>query len=161
VNVKTEIFIKDDFGDIELDQAFAASYDLHANSGSITVDGAKGRLKVDSDFGDIAIMNAQSVALTVATNSGTVEFNGSLGVGPHFVKSDFGSIEITLPADSKLTVDLKTDFGKIKSELPVTVTLTGSSNSSGDHINGDINSGGEELTVQANSGNITIKSTNQ
>jgi hypothetical protein len=158
INVSKQIFVKDDFGDIELEQSLASSYDLHANSGTITVDGAKGKLKADSDFGNISISNAQSVTLTVETNSGTVEFSGSLGVGPHYIKSDFGGIDISLPADSKLTVDLKTDFGTIKSDLPITVVLNGSnSNSNGDHIGGDINGGGEQLTVQANSGNIDIK----
>jgi len=157
INIAREIFVKDDFGDIELEQAFGASYDLHANSGSITVDGAKGKLKADSDFGNITISNAQSVTLTIETNSGTVEFSGSLGAGPHFIKSDFGGIDISLPADVKFTVDLKTDFGNIKSDLPITVTLNGSSSSDGDQIVGDINGGGEQLTVQANSGNINIK----
>ena len=156
INVNQQIFVKDDFGDIDLNQAFGASYDLHANSGSITVDGVKGKLKANSDFGSINISNAESVTLTVETNSGTVEFSGSLGEGPHFIKSDFGGIDITLPADAKLDVDLKTDFGKIKSDLPVTVTLTGSSDNQGDHITGSINGGGEQLTVQANSGNVTI-----
>jgi len=158
INITKEIFVKDDFGDIDLEQAFAASYDLHANSGSITVDGAKGKLKADSDFGNITISNAQSVTLTIETNSGTVEFSGTLGVGPHFVKSDFGGIDISLPTDTKLTVDLKTDFGSIKSDLPITIVLNGSSsNSNSDHIGGSINGGGEQLTVQANSGNINIR----
>lgn len=156
VTVSKEIFVKNDFGDIELEQAFAASYDLHTNSGTVTVDGAKGILKADTDFGNITISNAQSVTLTVETNSGTVEFSGTLGVGPHSVKSDFGGIDLSLPTDAKLTVALKTDFGKIKSELPVTVILTDGSSSDGDQIAGDINGGGEQLTVQANSGNITI-----
>jgi putative adhesin len=161
ININKQIFAKDDFGDIDLEQALAASYDLHANSGAITVDGAKGKLKVDSDFGNITINNAQSVILTVETNSGTVEFSGTLGEGPHFIKSDFGSIDISLPADSALNVDIKTDFGKIKSDLPVTVTLNGESNSNGDHVVGSINGGGEQLTVQANSGNINIKVNNK
>ncbi len=158
INVTREIFVKDDFGDIELEQAFAASYDLHANSGSITVDGAKGKLKADSDFGNITISNAQSVTLTIETNSGTVEFSGSLGTGPHFIKSDFGNIDVNLLAATKLSVDLKTDFGKIKSDLPVAIILNGESNASGDgnHVVGIINGGGEQLTVQANSGNINI-----
>jgi len=156
VNIRKEIFVKDDFGDIELEQALAASYDLHANSGSITVDGAKGKLKVDADFGNITINNAESVTLTVETNSGTVEFSGTLGVGPHLIKSDFGGIDISLPTDSELSVDLKTDFGHIKSDLPVTVMLNQSSNSNGDQIVGSVNGGGEQLTVQAKSGGVTI-----
>jgi DUF4097 and DUF4098 domain-containing protein YvlB len=157
INISKEIFVKDDFGDIELEQALAASYDMHANSGSITVDGAKGKLKASSDFGNITVTNAQAVTLTIETNSGTVEFSGTLGVGPHFVKSDFGGIDINLPTDAKLTVDLKTDFGNIKSDLPVTVIVNGGSSSDGDQIAGDINGGGEQLTVQANSGNINIR----
>ena len=141
-----------------MEQAFAVSFDLHTNSGTITVDGVKGMLKASTDFGDIKIENAQSVILNVNTNSGTIEFSGSLGKGPHVVKSDFGPIEITLPTDTQLSVDLKTDFGTIKSDLPITIVLNGgSSNSESDHISGNINGGGEQLTVQANSGNISLK----
>ena len=162
INVNKQIFVKDDFGSVELDQAMAASYDIHANSGSITVDGAKGKLKLDSDFGNITVSNAQAVTLTIETNSGTVEFTGSLGAGPHYVKSDFGSIDLTLPVDTKLTVDLKTDFGSINSDLPVTLLLSDKvSNKESDHIGGDINGGGEELTVQANSGSISIHSVSE
>jgi DUF4097 and DUF4098 domain-containing protein YvlB len=156
LNISKLLFVKNDFGDIDLEQAMAGSYDMHTNSGDITVDGAKGTLKAKTDFGNVTITNAQSVTLTVETNSGTIEFSGSLGVGPHMVKSDFGAIDISLPAEAKLTVDLKTDFGKIKSELPVTVILTDGARSDGDQIAGDVNGGGEQLTVQANSGNITI-----
>ena len=158
LNINGLIFIKDDFGDIDLQQALADSYDLHTNSGSVTVNGAKGDLKAGSDFGNITVSNAESVTLTIETNSGAVEFSGSLGVGPHFIKSDFGGIDISLPDDAKLTVDLKTDFGTIKSDLPITVVLNSkSSDSNGDHVSGDINGGGEQLTVQANSGGINIK----
>jgi hypothetical protein len=72
------------------------------------------------------------------------------------VVSDFGSINLTLPADSKLDVDLSTSFGNIQSDLPITVTLNGSSNSDGDEIVGSINGGGDQLTAQTNSGSVTI-----
>lgn len=156
LKVTGPIKVDDDFGSIELEQAIGGSYDLHTNSGAITIDGAKGVLKAYTDFGNIKIENAGQVTLDIKTNSGTVEFSGSLGKGPHFVKSDFGQIDLTLPADSALNVDLKTDFGKIRSDLPITVTLTGDSDVDGDQITGAINGGGAQLTVQANSGNINI-----
>jgi len=156
LKISKQIFVKDDFGDIDLEQAFAASYDLHTNSGAITVDGVKADLKAHTDFGSIKITNAESVTLDLKTNSGSVEFTGSLGKGPHTVESDFGEIDLTLPADSKLDADLKTDFGSIKSDLPITVTLNGSSNSSSDQIVGSINGGGEQLTVHTKSGGINI-----
>jgi len=156
LKVSGQIKVDDDFGNIELTQALAGSYDLHTNSGAITADGAKGKLKAYTDFGNIKIENADKVTLDIKTNSGTIEFSGSLGESPHMVKSDFGNVDLTLPGDSALTVDLKTDFGKIKSDLPITATLTEGSNSDGEQINGTINGGGAQLTVQANSGNINI-----
>lgn len=156
IRVTELVKVDDDFGDITLTQVSAASYDLHTNSGTITVNGARGQLKAYTDFGNLEITNATSVTLDLDTNSGSIEFDGSLGEGPHLVNSDFGNITLVIPADSELNVDLKTNFGKIKSDLPITVLLTESSNGSGDEISGTINGGGGQLTVTANSGNITI-----
>jgi DUF4097 and DUF4098 domain-containing protein YvlB len=156
VRATKEIKVQDDFGEIELDQVSASSYDLHTNSGSITVSGAAGKLKAHTDFGGIKIKNAQDVTLDLKTKSGTVEFGGSLGAGPHMVQSEFGEIDLTLPADSKLNVDLSTDFGSIHSDLPITVTLNGSSNSDGNQIVGSINGGGDKFTAQTNSGSVAI-----
>jgi DUF4097 and DUF4098 domain-containing protein YvlB len=157
LKVSKEIKVTNDFGEIELQQAQAASYDLHTNSGSVTVDGAKGSLKASTDFGNITVINAEATVLDVRTNSGNIEFTGSLGEGEHKVHSDFGSIDLNLPSDSALNVDLKTDFGNIKSDLPITVTLNESGSSDKSQIVGAINGGGDMLTVQTNSGSINIK----
>ena len=156
LRVNKEIIVQNDFGEIELDQSSASSYDLHTNSGSITVSGAKGKLKAYTDFGGIKVENAQDVTLDLKTSSGSVEFSGSLGAGPHTVSSDFGEIDLTLPADSKLNVDLSTDFGSINSDLPITVTLNENSKSDGGKIVGSINGGGDQFTAQTNSGSVTI-----
>jgi DUF4097 and DUF4098 domain-containing protein YvlB len=156
IRVTRQIFVKNEFGGIELEQAAAASYDLHTNSGGISAEDVKGKVKAGTDFGNIVIGNAQDVTLDLQTNSGTIEFKGSLGTGPHLVKSDFGAINLTLPGDSKLNVDLSTDFGTIKSDLPITVTLTETSDSSGDEISGSVNGGGDLLTVQTSSGGVTL-----
>jgi DUF4097 and DUF4098 domain-containing protein YvlB len=154
VNIKDLLKVSNDFGEITLSQALAGSYDLKTNSGAISVDGAKGKLKAHTDFGNIEIKNAQSVTLDIKTNSGTIEFSGSLGEGPHNVASDFGDIDLAIPADSKLNVDLKTDFGKITSDIPLTVTLDGNSEQS--RQVGTMNGGGEQFTVKTNSGGISI-----
>lgn len=156
VTINKEIKVQNEFGEIELQQAMAASYDLHTNSGSVTVDGAKGKLKAYTDFGGIEIKNAQSVTLNLKTKSGSVDFNGSLGAGPHMVQSEFGEIDLTLPADSKLNVDLSTAFGKIKSDLPITMTVNGTSEKDGDQIVGSINGGGEQFTAKTNSGSVNV-----
>jgi hypothetical protein len=156
VRVSKEIKVQDDFGEIQLEEALANSYDLHTKSGSVTVDGARGKLFAHTEFGGIVVRNAQAETLDLQTNSGTVDFNGSLGKGPHTVKSDFGEIVLTLPADSQLNVDLKTDFGSIDSALPITIVTNGTSNSDGDQIVGSINGGGDQLTVETKSGGVNI-----
>lgn len=156
LTVKKEIHVEDEFGNIELEQAYAASYDLHTNSGEIAIDGVKGKVIANTEFGGIEIMNAEAVTLDVRTNSGTITFNGSLGAGPHAVKSEFGAVDLTLPADVKLNVDLSTEFGKIKSDLPISVTVTETTDSNSDQIVGGINGGGAQLTVETNNGSVTI-----
>lgn len=151
-----ELKVDADFGELELNQAFAGWYDLHTSSGAITVDGARNKLKAHTDFGGITVENAQSVTLDLKTSSGIVTFNGTLGTGPHMVQSDFGEIDLTLPADSKLNVNLSTSFGKIKSDLPITVTLNGTSDSQGDQIVGSVNGGGDQFTAKTSSGSVNI-----
>ena len=156
LTVKKDIHVQDEFGGLELSQACAASYDLNTNSGEITIDGVKGKLAANTEFGGIEISNAESVTLDIRTNSGTINFDGSLGAGPHVVKSEFGAVELTLPADMKLNVDLRTEFGKIKSDLPISVVVTETTDSNADQIVGTINGGGDQLTVETNNGSVTI-----
>ena len=157
-DVKQGLEIKNSFGDIRLTDVTASSYDLNDNNGDLTIDGVTGKLKANTEFGDIEIINARSVILDLHTNNGSIEFNGSLGEGSHVIKSEFGTVDLTLPADVKLNVDLSTEFGQIKSDLPITVTVTESSNpnSNQEQIVGSINGGGDQLTVDTNNGSVTI-----
>ena len=157
-DIKQDLTINNSFGDIQLTNVTAGSYDLNGSNGDLTIDGVSGRLKAHTQFGDIDILNASSVILDLDTNNGSIHFNGSLGEGPHTVKSEFGSVDLTLPSDAKLNVDLSTEFGKIKSDLPVTLTVTETSGSISNHdqIVGTINGGGDQLTVDTNNGSVTI-----
>jgi DUF4097 and DUF4098 domain-containing protein YvlB len=121
----------------------------------ITVDGANGKVKAHSGFGSVSVKNADSATLDLDTQSGSVDFEGSLGDGPHIVHSEFGNISIIIPTDSALNVDLTTDFGSIKSDIPITVVLSGDVEKS--HQAGTMNDGGPQLTVETQSGNISIQ----
>lgn len=158
LTVKKDIQVDDEFGSLELDQVFAASYDLDTNNGHIAIDGVKGKITASSEFGSIEITNAESVTIDLRANNGGVTFEGSLGVGPHVVRSEFGSVDLTLPADANLNVDLSTEFGSIKSDMPITITLTETTGSdlNRDQIVGSINDGGDLLTVETNNGSLTI-----
>jgi DUF4097 and DUF4098 domain-containing protein YvlB len=140
------------FGDVTLTGVAARAYTLHSDNGNITVDGAAGPLQVDSNFGDIGISHGQDATLDLKTTNGKIEYAGSLGEGPHVVKSNFGDLTLTLPAETALAVDLKTDFGHIETALPITVA--GSADQS--HMQGTMNGGGANLTATTNNGNITL-----
>lgn len=151
VNVSDTVDVESDFGNITLTEVGANSYTVHATSGSIIINGARGTVTAHSDFGDVTVKNAAQVKLDLKTNSGAVIFSGSLGDGPHSLISDFGSIRLSVPADSALTIDLKTDFGKITSALPITAK-----GDLDERWQGTLNGGGANLTVKTNSGSITL-----
>ena len=155
VNVRGDLVVEDEFGNINLEKVNAESYDIHTNSGSIILDGAQNAVKAYTGFGNISIMNAEDATLDLNTDSGAIDFEGSLGEGPHNLHSEFGEIEVSIPADAALNVDFKTDFGKIISDLPVTMTLSGDLNQA--HQAGTINGGGSQFNVSTKSGGITIK----
>jgi DUF4097 and DUF4098 domain-containing protein YvlB len=146
--------VTSDFGEIVLDQVQASAYDIQAGSGAITVIGAGGSLKAHSNFGDVNVRDAKNATLDLETNSGAIHFTGSLGAGPHTVHSDFGEIQLTIPENTALNVDLKTNFGKIKSDLTLSMTVNGNLNAN--HIIGTINGGGSSLTASTDSGDIRI-----
>jgi hypothetical protein len=154
VNVRGALVIACDFGEVILSQTLAGSYDLDSDSGNIFLEGVKNGIKAHTDFGNISVSDAQNVTIDLSSNSGVIDFSGSLGDGPHLIKSDFGGIILSLPADSQLNVELKTDFGNIESALPITIVTTGNSEKS--RMVGKINGGGAQLTATTNSGNITI-----
>jgi DUF4097 and DUF4098 domain-containing protein YvlB len=149
------LIIQDDFGDIALEQVKAESYDARTNSGAIRIDGAEGEITAHTGFGNIEIQNGENATLDLNTKSGSIDFSGSLGLGPHTLHSDFGEIELNIPADTALNVTVETKFGEIISDIPITVTITG--NITDTQRSGTMNGGGAELKMDTNSGNITIR----
>jgi DUF4097 and DUF4098 domain-containing protein YvlB len=154
VDVDGKLTIHNDFGDLTLNAVDAGAYDLKTQNGKIKVDQARGSITAQSDFGDVEVLNVENGTIDLSSTNGAVKFSGSLAGGPHSASSDFGSITLTLPAETTLNVDLQTDFGKISSDFEITVSGALDDN----HWVGKFNGGGEELTVKTNNGNITINS---
>lgn len=147
--------ITDKFGNVVLEKVDAASYEIENESGGVDVDGVSSSIKVHSGFGNITIKNGNNASIDLDTESGTVSYEGTLGDGPHKLHSNFGGIDLVIPADSALNIDLKTEFGKIKSDLPITITVSGDVEAN--HFVGTINDGGSSLTATTQSGDITIE----
>jgi DUF4097 and DUF4098 domain-containing protein YvlB len=154
LDIDGQISAKSDFGSLTLSEVNAKNYELNTQNGKISLDGAQNTITAHSSFGSIEVLNARNAKIDLSSNNGAVTFSGSLADGPHILKSDFGNIELTLPADSALNVELQTDFGKITSDFRI--AISGEINSK--HWTGTINNGGATLTVKTNNGNITLHS---
>ncbi len=154
LDVDGAVTVKSSFGSLTLSEVDANSYDLKTDNGKITLDGGKNAIKAHSSFGSIEVQNGKNAILDLSSSNGKVTFSGTLGDGPHKVKSDFGNIEVTLPADSALDIEMQTDFGKITSDFAITI----SGKIDDKHWNGTINGGGLRLTIETNNGNIALKS---
>jgi len=153
LDVNGKITVKNSFGSLTLVKVNAGEYDLATQNGKISVDGAQNEIQAHSDFGSVDVSNAQDATIDLSSNNGAVSFSGTLGNGPHSLKSNFGSIEITLPADTALDVEMETDFGKITSDFSITVNGVIDSK----HWKGVINGGGASLTAKTNNGNVTLQ----
>jgi len=154
VDVDGKVAVKSSFGSLTLTQVEAGSYDLDTQNGKIILEGGQNAIKAHSSFGSIEVLDAENATLDLSSNNGKLVFSGSLGDGPHKLKSNFGNIELTLPGDSALDIDMETDFGKIVSDFAITI----SGKIDNKHWNGTVNGGGEELVVETNNGNISLQS---
>lgn len=154
LDVEGSITVKSNFGGLTLSKVNARSYDLDTQNGRITVTGAQNEIKAHSSFGSIEVLDAENATLNLSSNNGKVTFSGSLGSGPHILKSNFGNIEVTLPANSALDIDMQTDFGKITSDFAIAI----SGKIDNQDWDGTINGGGAQLSVETNNGNISLQS---
>jgi DUF4097 and DUF4098 domain-containing protein YvlB len=138
------------FGDVVVKGSTAGGYVLNTSSGRVTAEDAQGAIKAHSDYGDVTV-GAKDAVLDLSSDSGSVTFTGSLGTGESVLHSNFGDINITLPADAQFSADLSTNFGSIHSEFPILATRTEST-----HLVGSVGSGGPALKASTNSGSVNL-----
>jgi DUF4097 and DUF4098 domain-containing protein YvlB len=142
-----------DFGDLTLTQAHGQNYTLTTKNGKISADAVQGTLTVSTDFGDVDLSGGQDATLNLTSRSGVLSYSGSLGAGPHLLSTNFGAINLQLPQDTPLNVDLMTKFGHIRSDLKITISTNELDQK---HWTGTINGGGASLKAQTDNGDITI-----
>jgi DUF4097 and DUF4098 domain-containing protein YvlB len=152
LSVKGELNARSGFGALDLTQVNAGEQDLETRNGAISIEEARGKVKAHSDFGKIEVVHGISATMNLTTNNGPVKYSGSLGEGPHILSSGFGPIDLNIPADAALEIDVKTDYGKIKSAIPVTIN----GDIENTHVIGSIKRGGPRLTATTNNGDIRI-----
>jgi len=141
------------------------------NGGKIEVTGVNGDLDVDNTNGSIQLTDVSGSVIAASQNgSVTVSLNKITPNKPMSFTSLNGKIDVTLPADTKAHLRLKTDNGSVYSDFDVKLDAAASKpvvedsrNQGGkyrirmDHsVYGAINGGGPEYRFETLNGNILI-----
>jgi hypothetical protein len=152
----------DTVGESAVVETSFAGVDLRGIKGSAHVTGGNSAVRL-IDIGGEAWVKTTFAGVTVDNPGGPVTVengNGSIGVSvkpgeqchPLALHTSFAGIQVALPAGAGYNLTAKTSFGRIHSEHPVTVT----GQIGNDELNGKIGSGGCDLRLTGQNGNIDI-----
>jgi len=145
------------------------SLTLRNINGGIAVEGVKGELDVNSTNGRITLTNVSGSVLANAMNGAMKVTMDSVDPNkPLSFSSMNGTIDVTLPADFKANVKLRTDYGEIYSDFDFKLgggaitqkndTADGKFKVKMDRtITGTINGGGTEATFKTYNGTIYLR----
>jgi hypothetical protein len=140
------------------------------NGAAIEVTGVNGDHEIQNNNGSIKLTDVSgSVVANSLNGSVTVSLNRVTGNKPMSFTSLNGKIDVTLPADTKARLKLKSDNGSIFSDFEVKLDSSGGStieDSRGKDgkyrisvdrtVSGTINGGGPDFTFRTMNGNILI-----
>ncbi len=156
-NVAGLVNIDADFGSIDLENVQALSYQFAADNADISADHLGGEVDVEGRFGEVKLSSDRETVLNIDNENGNIFFAGPLSSEmPHSITSRFGKIDMRIPKESALNIELKTEYGEITTDFPVTVEGTINNR----RIEGQINGGGSLLTIETESGNISLEYNN-
>jgi Putative adhesin len=139
------------------------------NNGAIEVENVRGELEVNNVNGKITLTNISgSVVANTVNGDVTVTFNSVDPKAPMAFSTLNGHVKVTLPADTKANLKLKSDNGDIFSDFDIDIDKPQSkvdkSNEQGmykikkdDWVYGKINGGGPEIMMKNMQGNIYVK----
>ncbi|MBO0779138.1 MAG: DUF4097 family beta strand repeat protein, partial [Ktedonobacteraceae bacterium] len=99
----------------------AADSSLHTNAGTITIrqSTVNDKTRGHTNAGTITIVqSALKGGASFTTNAGTIHFNGSIAPnGDYIFKTNAGTIDAILPADSSFALTAHTSMGTVTNEF--------------------------------------------
>ncbi|MBN2853281.1 MAG: DUF4097 family beta strand repeat protein [Clostridia bacterium] len=157
-------------GNVNINMIDADSVRLSASSGEIDLGEISSReVNIESTSGNIDTASVNGEHLTVETSSGTVDLNNITGYAD--IRSTSGNINVQYQSEVKKG-EISSSSGRIIVEIeenqPFTYAFSTSSGSfdsefesqltaSDQNYKGEVNGGGEVLTLQTSSGNLKLR----
>lgn len=137
------------------------------NGGDVNVQGVRGEMEISNVNGDVTLTNVGGSA-SVSTVNGdiTASFN-SIGDNPMAFTTVQGDIDITLPANAKVTAKMRSEWGEVYTDFEMNIDRSNRESIQADSdvykvsinnwINGRINGGGPEYMFKTLRGDIYIR----
>jgi hypothetical protein len=154
--------LEDIKGDTKVSNAFA-SIDAKNIQGSLTVDTRNGSVNASHVEGNVSVENQfDSVELeevkgtvTIDNRNGNVELRYLQPPKNNIrVTTKFAEVKVLLPATSAFSLDAKTRFANVSSDFE---GLTHRDDQERDSLTGQVGSGGPEIRIENQNGNIRIE----
>ena len=139
------------------------------NDGDIVVENVRGELEVNNVNDEITLTNISgSVVANTVNGDVTVTFNTVDPKAPMAFSTLNGDVKVTLPADTKANLKLKSDNGDVFSDFDIDIDKTPSKVDKttepgmykikkDDWVYGKINGGGPEMMMKNMQGDIYVK----
>ncbi len=139
------------------------------NQGEVIVNNVKGEIEVNNVNDNITLDNISgSVVANTVNGDVTVAFNTIDPKASMAFSTLNGDVKVTLPADTKANLKLKSDMGEVFSDFDIDIDKTPAkidrTNEPGmykikkdDWVNGKINGGGPEMLFKNMQGDIYVK----
>lgn len=107
--------------DLKITVPAASSVSLSTvNDGHLTVSGLTGEIEVHNTNGDVTVREARGpVSANTLNGNVIIEFGASMASAPMAFSTLNGDIELTLPANAKFDLRLKSENGEIYSDFDV------------------------------------------
>ncbi len=138
------------------------------NNGDIVIDNVSGELEINNVNGDIVMTNVSGSAVANTVN-GIIKANfKSVTDSPMAFTTLNGNVDITFPANVKMSTKVKSDRGEVYSDFDMDIDKSAPkgvrSNQNGmykvsidEWIQGKVNGGGSEVMMKNMHGNIYIR----
>jgi hypothetical protein len=143
---------------------------LTSHNGSISVDGVHGEIDADCHNGGIKLTNVSGTVVADASNGSITVTMDRVDTGkPSAFSSKNGTIDVTLPADVKASLKMRSDQGSIYSDFDMGITsgrATTQKNNTNDGkfrvefdrtVLATINGGGTDMTFSTVNGSILVR----
>ncbi len=151
VTAKGSLDISSDDGDIEIYDTRAEEISVRNDDGNIEFSNVKGEIRLNTNDGRITLSDADTSKLEIEGDDGTVKVETTIYPGGTYrIRTDDGSIYLTIPRDCSAKFDATTD-GSFKFDLPIKAERI-----SRGHMRGNLGKGEATIRLWSEDGNITI-----